>query len=60
MTITPEQQIRNVQACLKRMTDEKRNHQQTEEIRKTVVQLGEMLEQYFRGELEPIDDDLPF
>lgn len=61
-TISPEQQIISVMDALKKRVALPRQQQKVEEIRDIVGQLDNMLDEYFRGELEPIilTNDEPF
>jgi hypothetical protein len=59
-TITPRQQIRNVQACLERARGSRPYRGRAWVIRSSRAQLAEMWVQYRRGELRPKTDKLPF
>lgn len=58
--ITPEQQIENVINAMKGYMDSPPFNGRVQIMRKSLSQLSEMFEKYQRGELEPVDNEIPF
>jgi hypothetical protein len=57
VTISPEQQLRNVAACLLDAVQSGRHDGRAYQIRASAEQLVTMLDQYLDGKLEAIADD---
>jgi len=58
--LTPEDQIRNVMASIRRLLNGPSHPGRMHAIKAASHQLDEMLTAYFRGELQPIERELPF
>ena len=58
--ITPEQQIENVINSMKEYMDGPPFNGRVQIMRQSLSQLSDMWEKYQRGELLPIDNEIPF